>query len=78
MSKWSQILGYVIVILVMVAGFNYLEVARSNSAVDGRIVLCTGIVANTGNVARDDPNVVRICKEVGVDRSDYPETAVAP
>lgn len=71
---WSVILGYAIIVLVMVAGFAYVDGQREESTTEGRFILCSGIIANTGNVARDDPAVVQLCREVGVNRADYPAT----
>ena len=70
-SGWSRIIDVVIIACVMLAATAYIGRAPDDG---GRIVLCTGIVANTANVARDDPQVINICKEVGVDRADYPPT----
>lgn len=75
-NGWSTIIGYAIIVLVMVAGFAYVDGQREASTQDGRFILCSGIVANTGNVARDDPQVIALCREVGVNRADYPATAV--
>ncbi len=73
---WSDILGYGIIVLVMVAGFAYVDASRQAATDQGRRVLCTGIIANTNNVARDDPFVIDICRQVGVDRDDYPDGGV--
>lgn len=73
-GTWSNVLGYIIIVAVMVAGFSYLDLRREDAAADGRQILCTGIIANTGNVARDDVEVVRLCRLVDVDREDYPPT----
>lgn len=73
-SKWSNILGYFIIVCVMVAGFAYLDVRREDQSAAGRQILCTGIIANTNNVARDDVEVVKLCRAVDVDREDYPDT----
>ena len=43
-----------------------------------RKILCTGIIANVSNTARDDPSVVQLCKEVGVDRTRFPDTLTTP
>ncbi len=71
-ASWTRILDSCIIICVMLAGFTYLKSAQPDDG--GRVVLCTGIIANVANVARDYPEVIRICKEVGVDRADYPTT----
>lgn len=70
---WNFILSIVIVVLVMVSGFAWLH-DKLDDPTDGRTILCIGIIANTGNVARDDPFVIDACKEAGVDRADYPPT----
>lgn len=72
-ERWSTILGFVILVLVQVAGFSYI-IDHQNDPTDGRTVLCIGIIANTNNVARDDPFVIEACKAAGVDRADYPPT----
>lgn len=43
----------------------------------GRQVLCIGIIANTNNVARDNDTLIRICKDVGIDRADFPPTTAS-
>lgn len=69
-AKWSTILGFTIIMLVQVAGFSYVN----HSPDDATKVLCTGIIANTANVARDDPLVVSVCTQLGINRADYPPT----
>lgn len=71
--KWERILDNAIIILCLVAAFAWHE-SRANEPTDGRTVLCIGIIANTSNVARDDPFVIDACREAGVDRNDYPPT----
>jgi hypothetical protein len=70
-GKWNRVVDFFIVACIIIAAVAYIGRAPDDG---GRVVLCTGIIANTANVARDDPNVVRICREVGVDRADYPDT----
>lgn len=54
-----------------------LTLVRTNADPDaGRIVLCTGIIANVSNVARDEPQVIELCRTAGVDRDDYPDTVL--
>ncbi len=72
-TKRSRILETVIIVLVMVSGFAWVK-ASLNAPTDGRTILCTGIIANTSNVARDDPFVIEACRDAGVDRNDYPPT----
>lgn len=72
-KTWSGLVSYLIIVCVMVAGFAWVNQARSASSDVGRQILCTGIIANVGNVARDDPFVVEQCRKVGVDRDNYPD-----
>jgi hypothetical protein len=46
----------------------------TNASNDTRVVLCTGIIANVANTARDDTSVIALCDEVGVHRSEYGPT----
>jgi hypothetical protein len=71
-QRWSTILGIGMVAALQVAGFAYIRAAQPDNG--GRVVLCTGILANTANTARDDPVVIEVCRQVGVLRENYPET----
>ncbi len=71
---YSTLIGWFIVVCIMVGGFAFVNYQREAGQEDGRRILCTGIVANANNLARDDPEVIRLCKEVGVDRADYAPT----
>lgn len=70
----------VAVVLVIIGAF-FLSATLSsrlptNANNETRVVLCTGIIANVANTARDDVNVIALCDEVGVHRSDYPATVL--
>jgi hypothetical protein len=73
-SRWSDILGYFVIIAVMVAGFAYVNASRQEATDQGRRILCTGIIANTSSSARDDSFVIKACGDVGVYRADFPPT----
>lgn len=43
-----------------------LTIAGADASRDNRRVLCIGILHNAANTANQDPNVLRLCGEVGV------------
>ena len=68
-------------IAVVIVGAFFLSATLSsqlptNATNETRVVLCTGIIANVGNTARDDANVIALCDDVGVHRSDYGPTVL--
>ena len=78
MKRVDDRLKQLLVGLLIVAAF-FVSAALSSklptdATNDSRVVLCTGIIANVANTARDDANVIALCDEVGVHRANYGPT----
>lgn len=56
---------------ILIGMMYYIIATQSNAPEDGRKVLCIGILANTENPARNVPQVISLCSDVGIEVTDY-------
>ena len=73
-DRLKQVLTAVLIVAAFFVSATLASRLPTNATNDSRVVLCTGIIANVANTARDDANVIALCDEVGVHRSNYGPT----